>query len=166
MAKKLRVGWFSFSCCEDSTIVFTELLNDHYREWKRLIDFRSVLVLQRRDDLSELDVAFVEGAIASGTQEDKLKKIRRVAKKLVAIGSCACAGLPSGQRNMFDEATKKEMSPFLTQLGYAEVVKKLADVVPIDDQVDGCPMDEKVFLQVLNKYIQEFHIGENSNAHV
>lgn len=166
MARKLRVGWFSFSCCEDSTIVFTELLNDHYREWKRLIDFRSALVLQRREDLSELDVAFVEGAIASPAQEEKLKKIRGIAKKLVAIGSCACAGLPSGQRNAFGEQTKTEITPILEQLGYAAVVKKLADVVPIDDQVNGCPMDEKVFLQVLNKYIQEFHVGENSDAHV
>jgi hypothetical protein len=26
--KRLVVGWFSFTCCEDSTILFTELLND------------------------------------------------------------------------------------------------------------------------------------------
>lgn len=166
MARKLRVGWFSFSCCEDSTITFTELLNDHWREWKNRIDFRSALVLQRREDLSELDVAFVEGAIASPAQEEKLKKIRDVAKKLVAIGSCACAGLPSGQRNAFDEPTRSEISPILTQFGYAATVKKLSDIIRVDDQVNGCPMDEKVFLQVLNKYIQEFHIGENSDAHV
>ena len=33
-ASKLVVGWFSFTCCEDSTILFTELLNDHLDEWK------------------------------------------------------------------------------------------------------------------------------------
>jgi hypothetical protein len=26
---RLVVGWFSFTCCEDSTILLTELLNDH-----------------------------------------------------------------------------------------------------------------------------------------
>ena len=43
--KKLRVGWFSFSCCEDSTIIFTELLNDHWQEWKDKIEFVDALVL-------------------------------------------------------------------------------------------------------------------------
>ena len=59
--KKLRVGWFTFTCCEDSTIVFTEVLNDHWQEWRRLIDFRHARVLQTKNVLDELDVAFVEG---------------------------------------------------------------------------------------------------------
>ena len=37
--KKLKVGWFTFTCSEDSTIMFTELMNEHYEEWFRLIDF-------------------------------------------------------------------------------------------------------------------------------
>jgi len=32
--KKLKIGWFSFTCCEDSTIMFTEMLNDHFFAWK------------------------------------------------------------------------------------------------------------------------------------
>ncbi|MBI2597873.1 MAG: hypothetical protein HYW50_01620 [Candidatus Diapherotrites archaeon] len=43
--KKLKIGWFSFSCCEDSSIVFSELLNDHYKEWLKLIDFKNVRLL-------------------------------------------------------------------------------------------------------------------------
>jgi sulfhydrogenase subunit delta len=155
---KLKVGWFSFSCCEDSTIIFTELLNDHYREWKKVIDFRSALVLQRKEDLTELDVAFVEGAITSKEQEEKLKKIRSVAKKVVAIGSCACSGLPSGQRNEFDEAKKIEIQALVTRFSYAEKVQKIADVVSIDAQVPGCPMSEIGFMEVLNKYLGEFKI--------
>jgi hypothetical protein len=30
--ERLVVGWFSFTCCEDSTILLTELLNDHLNE--------------------------------------------------------------------------------------------------------------------------------------
>ena len=36
--KRLVVRWFSFTCCEDSTILFTELLNDHLDEWKDMIE--------------------------------------------------------------------------------------------------------------------------------
>jgi coenzyme F420-reducing hydrogenase gamma subunit len=159
---KLKVGWFSFSCCEDSTIIFTELLNDHYKEWKNLIDFRSALVLQRKEDLSELDVAFVEGAITSKEQEEKLKTIRSISKKVVAIGSCACSGLPAGQRNEFDEQKKMEIQALLTRFSYAEKVQKIVDVVPVDAQVPGCPMSEIGFLEIVNTYLMEFGIIEPS----
>ncbi len=161
---KLRVGWFSFSCCEDSTIIFTEMLNDHYQEWKKVIDFRSILVMQRREDLSELDVAFVEGAITNKDQEDKLKKIRSISKKVIAIGSCACAGLPAGQRNFFDDTTKTELEAILTRFAYAEKVQKLSDIVTIDDMVTGCPMDERNFLKIVEKYLVEFGIVQLQSA--
>lgn len=158
MQNKLKVGWFSFSCCEDSTIIFTELFNEHYLEWKKLIEFRSALVLQRKENLSDIDVAFVEGAITSTQQEEKLKKIRSVSKKIVAIGSCACSALPAGQRNMFDPAKKVEIDALLTRFSYAPTVRKLADIVTVDDQVSGCPMNEAAFLRVLEKYLFEFGI--------
>lgn len=156
--KKLRIGWFSFSCCEDSTIIFTEMLNDHYKEWKQVIDFRSILVLQRKETLDDLDVAFIEGAITSEEQETRLKDIRSKTKKIVAIGNCACSALPSGQRNQFDEQRKKEIEYLLLRFHYAPMVKKVSEVVPIDDSVPGCPMAEQAFLRVLNKYLGEFGI--------
>lgn len=158
MQKKLRVGWFTFTCCEDSTIIFTELLNEHYKEWKNLLDFRHAKVLQSTNVMDEMDVAFVEGAITAPVQEEKAKKIRSLAQKVVAIGACACVGMPSGQRNQFDEANKKEISPFLERFKFADRVKKLAEVIAVDDQVPGCPMDEKAFLNLLNKYLREFGI--------
>ena len=38
--EKIKPGWFSCSCCEDSTIVMTEIMNDDWKEWKNLFDFR------------------------------------------------------------------------------------------------------------------------------
>jgi coenzyme F420-reducing hydrogenase gamma subunit len=158
MSKKLKIGWFSFSCCEDSTIVFTELLNDHYKEWKELIDFKSILVMQKKEDISDLDVAFIEGAITSGEQEEKVKFIRSQSKKIIAIGSCAIVGMPSGQRNAFSSETIKEISPLLFRFKYADKVKKLSEVIAVDDVVPGCPMDEKTFLNVLDKNLKAFGI--------
>ncbi|HBT92647.1 MAG TPA: hypothetical protein DEA87_04205, partial [Candidatus Veblenbacteria bacterium] len=74
--KKLRVGWFTFSCCEDSTILFTELMNDRWQVWKKLLDFRHARVLQTNNTMDEMDVAFVEGALASPEHVAKLKDIR------------------------------------------------------------------------------------------
>lgn len=158
MPKKLRIGWFSFSCCEDSTIIFTELLNDHYQEWKEKIEFCSVLVLRKKSVIKDLDVAFVEGAITSEKQEEKLRQIRRESQKLVAIGACACIGMPSAQRNLFDDKKNTEIQNILIRFNYAKSVRKLSEVVPVDDFVHGCPMDEKIFLAVVDKYLKEFNI--------
>jgi len=156
--KKLRIGWFSFSCCEDSTILFTELLNDHFMEWRKVLDIRHARVLQTKNVLDELDVAFVEGAIANKEQEKKLLEIRAKAKKIVAIGACAVIGMPSAQRNTFLEEKKEKIRFLLDQFNYGEKVKKLDEVVKVDEVVNGCPMNEQKFLEVLNKQLKEFEI--------
>jgi sulfhydrogenase subunit delta len=154
--KKMRVGWFTFTCCEDSTIIFTELLNTHWEEWTKKIDFVHAKVLKSDNRYEDMDVAFVEGAICSPVQEEKLKKIRGLTKKIVTIGACACTGMPSGQRNNFDAPTKEEIKGLLEKFKQAERVKTIKEVVPVDDAVNGCPMTETQFLAVLNKYLAEF----------
>lgn len=156
--KKLRIGWFTFTCCEDSTIVFTELLNTHWQEWKNTIEFVHAKVLQNTNRWEPMDVAFVEGAISSAQQEEKLKKIRSLATKLVAIGACACTGMPSGQRNRFDAATREEIKGLLAKFHHADTVKFLRQIVTVDAEVNGCPMSEKAFLDLLNKMLIEFGI--------
>jgi sulfhydrogenase subunit delta len=158
MGKKLVVGWFSFSCCEDSTIMFTELLNDRWQDWVKLVEFRHARVLKSNNQLKDLDVAFVEGAIANKRDREELLKIRENSKKVVAIGSCACTGVPSSQRNLFDEDTKKAIQYLIDRYGYETEVLPLSKIIKVDDEVPGCPMVEPVFLKVLDKYLKEFQI--------
>ncbi|MEK9166009.1 MAG: hypothetical protein AAB525_04110 [Patescibacteria group bacterium] len=157
-SKKLKIGWFSFSCCEDSTIMFTEMLNDYWDEWKDKIEFRHCKVLQRTNVLDDIDVAFIEGAITSQKDEDEVKKIRQAAKKVVTIGSCATTGLPSGQRNNFDPDTQKCIQHLIDKFSQSAQVKSIPEVILVDERVPGCPMDEEKFLEVLNKYFKEFKI--------
>jgi hypothetical protein len=84
--KRLVVGWFSFTCCEDSTILFTELLNDHLDEWRRMVEFRNMKALKANNSLAGLDVAFIEGAISSESQAEEVMRIRDNAWYVVAIG--------------------------------------------------------------------------------
>src|SRR3989338_1065081 len=121
---KIKIGWFSFSCCEDNTVVFTEIMNDHWREWKKLFDFRHVRVLKSKNIFDEFDIAFIEGAIASDDHAAKLRDIRKISKKLVAVGSCAVVGMPSGQRNYFNDQQKQEIEAMLARFAAAAKVLK------------------------------------------
>lgn len=156
--KRLRVGWFTFTCCEDSTVVFTEILNDHWQEWRKLIDFRHARVLQTKNVLDKLDVAFVEGAISSEGQARKLKKIRAKSEMLVAIGACAVMGLPAGQRNDFDEATRQEIGFIMDRFSHLEKVQALKEIVKVDADMPGCPMNPDEFVKLVNAALKKFGI--------
>src|SRR3989344_727042 len=154
--KKIKIGWFTFSCCEDSTIVMTELMNEHCQEWKKIFDFRHASVLKSKNILDELDIAFVEGAIASEDHINKLKEIREKSKKLVAIGACAIVGMPSSQRNYFSEEQNKEIEFLTARFAALPKVLRVSDVVKVDAEVPGCPMDPDKFLEAVNKLILGF----------
>jgi len=157
--KKMAIGWFSFTCCEDSTILFTELLNDNLITWRKLVDFQHVKALKTNNKLEGLDVAFIEGAISSPSQAEEAKKIRDNAKYVVAIGACACTGMPSASRNDFgDQDINEKIKWYLEHFDYSENVQKLEEVIKVDDKVDGCPMNVPTFYQTLEKYLKIFNL--------
>ena len=153
-APKIKIGWFTFSCCEDNTVVMTEVMNDHWQDWKRIFDFRHVKVLKSHNIMDEFDVAFVEGAIAGPDQEEKVKEIRSKTKYLVAVGACAVVGLPAGQRNTFTEAQNAEIDFLITRFGALPKVLKVSDVVKVDVELPGCPMNTEMFLKAVDTLIK------------
>lgn len=158
--ERLVVGWFSFTCCEDSTILLTELLNDHLEEWVKAVEFRRMKTLKTNNSIEGLDVAFVEGAISSESQAAEVRKIRENAEHVVAIGACACTGKPSTSRNRFvDEQIDERIRWYLDHFDYGTNVVPLDEVVQVDDMVRGCPMNARSFLQTLQKYLQLYEVA-------
>lgn len=157
--KKLVIGWFSFTCCEDSTILFTELLNKYFDTWRTMIEFRHLKALKTKNELRDLDVAFIEGAISSESQADEVRTIRANTRYVVAIGSCACSGTPSSARNAFaEDALSERIRWYMSHFDYSATVRKLEDVITVDDKVNGCPMVTLLFLKTVNKYLKLFGI--------
>lgn len=154
-SKKIRIGWFTFSCCEDNTIVMIEIMNDHWEEWKKIFDFRHARVLRANNVLDSLDIAFVEGAIASEKHTQELKEIRQKSKYLVAVGACAVLGMPAGQRNTFSKEQKEEIQFLIDRFKQLPKVQKVSDVVKVDVEVPGCPMSPDDFLGKLNLLVEK-----------
>ncbi len=155
------MDWFSFTCCEDSTILLTELLNDRLDEWKKVVEFRHMKALKTRNSLSGLDVAFIEGAISSDSQAEEVQRIRENAKYVVAIGACACTEKPSTSRNQFvSEQLNERIQWYLSHFDYGSEVRTLDDIIHVDDMVRGCPMKVPSFLQTLEKYLRLCNVGQ------
>jgi sulfhydrogenase subunit delta len=154
---KIKIGWFAFSCCEDNLVVFTELLNDHWKEWKKIFDFRHVNALKSKNIFDELDIAFIEGAVASDEHRKKMEDIRKISKKVVAVGSCAITGMPAGQRNFFTEDQKKNVEPLIDHFASFPKTLKVSDVIKVDAQVPGCPMGSDDFVAAVNGLVEGFN---------
>lgn len=140
-------------------ILFTELLNTHFDDWKHLVEFRHFKAIKTKNSLEGLDVAFIEGAVSSESQADEVKKIRANAKYVVAVGSCACTGMPSASRNAFTpEHITERIKDYMDRFDYSDKVKKLEEVIKIDDKLDGCPMNTEAFMELLYKYLKVFGV--------
>ncbi|MEM2974645.1 MAG: hypothetical protein QW112_03425 [Candidatus Micrarchaeia archaeon] len=154
--RKLVIGWFSFTCGECGSIIFLELMNTHFFEWRDKIEFRHCRILKSKNELRDLDVAFVEGAISTEHEKEFLKEIRKNCKKLVAVGACAISGQPSGQRNQFDSTTKREIRLVLDKFHHLDKVYPIGDIVKVDDAIPGCPTPSEKLDEAIRRYIAEF----------
>jgi len=157
-ARKLAIGWFTFTCCEGCAIIFVELLNDKFKEWKDQLEFRHCRILQSRNVMKGMDVAIVEGAMSTADDLKKLKQIRKNCRRLVVVGSCAINGMPAALRNNFKADQAAEIRPILKKFGHLPRVEPPTKFVKVDAQVPGCPMGEQMFLQVMDKYLREFGV--------
>jgi sulfhydrogenase subunit delta len=150
----VKLGFFSFTCCEGCMIVFVEVLNKKYFEWKDKIDLKYIRILRRVEELEAFDIAFVEGAISTPSEVRKLKKIRKNSRKLVAFGSGAINGWPSNLRNSFKGKKKKEIEPIIKKLKQIEEISPIKKFVKVDDEVPGCPVEEKDLIEKIEGYLK------------
>ncbi len=96
------------------------------------------------------DVSLVEGSITSEHDAERIRQIRRDSALLITIGACATAGGIQALRN------GRDVDGF-TSIVYAhpEYISTLAtstpiaDHVPVDLELRGCPIDRGQLLQML-----------------
>ncbi|HVX38556.1 MAG TPA: hypothetical protein VHB25_03200 [Gemmatimonadaceae bacterium] len=115
-----------------------------------LVDLRDFAMASSGADTEcALDVAFVEGAVVTGEDEALLRRVRARARTLVSIGTCAMWGgvpaMPGRPRAEMMRAVYGEMEK-PDALGD---VRAVCDVVAVDAEIPGCPIEKEQFLQVL-----------------
>jgi len=151
--KKLKVGFFSFTCCEGCVINVIEVFNEKFFEWKDKMDILYFRALKKVKPIRKMNVAFVEGAISTVNERRKLKLIRANAGKVIALGSGAINGWPSNLRNDFKGIKKKEVEVLMERLGQIEKVLPVKKVVKVDGEIPGCPVEPKIFIEKMESLL-------------
>lgn len=150
----LKTGFFSFTCCEGCTVVFLEILNKKYDEYMKKLKIENFRQLKTNEEIKSLDIAFVEGAISTQSEAKKLKEIRKKTKKLIALGSGACTGYPSNQRNKFDKKKQKQIQPLIKKFHQNKTIEPLSKFVKVDDEINGCPVPEQDLINKIDGYLK------------
>jgi sulfhydrogenase subunit delta len=111
---------------------------------------------QSKNDDGPVDIAFVEGTVSQPHDLEKLEKIRRNARWLVAVGNCAVWGCVQGStcrrwtpeqlvRDVYGEDSTIEALP----------AYPLDKHVKVDVKLSGCPINESQFLAVTASLLKD-----------
>ncbi len=131
-----RVAFFEMSSCEGCQL---QLLN---REAGLMQFVNSIDIVHFREGMSrsslDYDIAFVEGSVGNPEQVRELQGIRRQAKIVVALGTCACFG---GVNQLVSRAAVPD------SFSGAQPLHELIDV---DEKIYGCPVRKQEVENVLS----------------
>lgn len=148
---KIKTAIWSFTGCSGCQI---EVLN-----CAEIIDLLSKVKMERFPILQEMaeegpfDISFVEGAITTKEEEDKLKEIREKTKFLVALGTCATyGGIPSIKNFLDEEKVEKIVYRNISYL-HSEKAEPIDKFVKVDYMMRGCPPDKHEFVRVFKELL-------------
>lgn len=147
---KPKVAVFGFTGCEGCQL---QLANNeqNLKDLFALIDVAAFRLISS-DKQDEYDIAFVEGSITTDSEAEALETIRAQAKLLIAMGACACLGGVNNLRERFriSEAVQAVYGKHNIESG---PVRRVADVVPVDVELPGCPISKPEFEWLVRQLI-------------
>jgi len=100
------------------------------------------------------DLSLVEGSITTPEDVERIQEVRKQSKTLITIGACATAGGIQALRNSRD--VNEFISIVYARPDYIDTLATstaIADHVPVDMQLHGCPINKHQLLEVLNAFL-------------
>ena len=149
---KPKVAFFDFASCEGCQLQVVNLEGDLLQllEHVDVVSFREAT----RDHSDDYDIAFVEGSITRRSDEARLKEIRKNAKILIALGSCAAIGGINCVKNYFEPDFVREFVYGDKAADYETYpARPLSAVVSVDYTVPGCPIDRNELVRVIKSLL-------------
>jgi len=99
------------------------------------------------------DVSLVEGSISTREEEKRIRHVRANSGTLVTIGACATAGGIQALRNLAGAGGLEQYRRIVyarpEHLPEPTTVRAIADVVPVDLELHGCPISKAQLLETL-----------------
>jgi NAD-reducing hydrogenase small subunit len=158
-ARKVRMATVWLDGCSGCHMSFLDL-DERLIEIAQQVDMVYTPLIDAKAYPDEVDVALVEGAVSSEEDLEKIHRIRRQTKILVALGDCAItANVPSMRntfpvqdvyrRAYFETATQRPGIPTEVVPKLLPNVRPIHEYVTVDVFLQGCPPPADVIYDLL-----------------
>lgn len=152
-ARKPRLAVWKFASCDGCQLTLLDC-EDELLAIAAALDIAYFPEAQHSRIAGRYDLSLVEGSITTPADAERILDVRRRSRTLVTIGACATAGGIQALRNFVDVAE-------WNRIVYArpEYVRTLAtstaiaDHVPVDFELRGCPIDKHQLLEVITAFL-------------
>jgi sulfhydrogenase subunit delta len=151
---KTTVAVFKFSSCDGCQL---QLLNmeDEILSLATEVEIAYFLEARRRALPGPYDVALVEGSVSTPDEVERIKGIRAQSKILIALGTCATAGGIQALRNYADsDEYARTVYPHPEFLHFLPKATPIAEHVPVDLEIWGCPINKGNLLEAVSALLQ------------
>ncbi|NUR27059.1 MAG: oxidoreductase [Catenulispora sp.] len=150
---KPRVAVFKFASCDGCQLTLLDC-EDEFLALAGAVDIVHFTEATRTSLPGPYDLALVEGSITTPEDAERIKEVRAQSRFLVVIGACATAGGIQALRNFGDvqefAQTVYARPDYISTLARSAPV---ADHVPVDFELRGCPIDRGQLLEVITAFL-------------
>jgi NAD-reducing hydrogenase small subunit len=158
---KLATAWLDG--CSGCHMSFLDM-DERLLELAELVEVVYSPLVDAKEYPDEVDIALVEGAVASVDDEKKIRKIRAHSKLLIAMGDCAVAGNVPSMRNpigpeailnraYIENASAQQQIPTVVVPRLLPVVRPIHEYVKVDVFLPGCPPSAATFNSALTALV-------------
>jgi NAD-reducing hydrogenase small subunit len=157
--RKVRAATVWLDGCSGCHMSFLDL-DERLIEIAQHLDMVYTPLIDVKAYPDEVDVALVEGAVSSEEDLEKIHRIRRQTRILVAFGDCAVTGNVPSMRNAFpvedvyrrgyiETVTLRPGVPDQVVPRLLSQVRPIHEYVPVDVYLQGCPPPADVIYGLL-----------------
>lgn len=147
---KPKVGIYGLTGCAGDQLAIINCEDELLNIFGALDIIFFPMAMSRNDEKSPLDIVFVEGSVVQPKDEKMLKKLRKRAKLLVAIGTCAVwGGLPAMKNEIEREQLIRKVYGRAGKVFETIAPQPLSRFVKVDLTISGCPIEKEQLLQAV-----------------
>ena len=148
-APRPKVAVHKFSSCDGCQLALLNL-GDTLLQLADMVEFVHFAEAGPVDPDALVDIALVEGSIATVEDKQRIERVRANTRFLVTIGACATAGGVQALRNFID--AKNWVATIYAKPEYVRLLDQstpIAEHVKVDLELWGCPVNARQVLGAL-----------------
>lgn len=160
---KLKLATVWLDGCSGCHMSFLDM-DERILELAELVDVVYSPLVDTKEFPDQVDIALVEGAVASVADEEKIRKIRAHTRTLIAMGDCAITGNVPSMRNpigpdailnraYIENASCQQQIPTVGVPRLLKIVRPIHEFVKVDVFLPGCPPSAETFHTALTSLI-------------